>query len=116
MSDLDVRDDAGIRVIVFNRPAARNALTGAMRRDLCDVLSASDVDKSIKAVIITGTDPVFTAGVDFKDIDPSFDVRQSRFTVNPGRALRAMHKPVVCAVNGACVSGGLEIALSSTFV
>src|SRR4029077_11656401 len=77
---------------------------------------AADRDDSVKAVIVTGTDPVFTAGVDFKEKDPTFDPRQRQFRVNPGRALRAVRTPVVCAVNGACVSGGLEIALSATFV
>src|SRR4029077_15087806 len=77
---------------------------------------AADRDDSVKAVIVTGTDPVFTAGVDFKEKDPTFDPRQRQFTVNPGRALRAIQTPSVCAVNGACVSGGLEIALSATFV
>jgi enoyl-CoA hydratase len=116
VSNLLIDDSDGIRTITFNRPEAKNALTVAMRRQLCEWLDAADRDASVKAVILTGTDPVFTAGVDYKEADPSFDPRQRRFTVNPGKALRALSKPVVCAVNGACVSGGLEIALSSTFV
>jgi enoyl-CoA hydratase len=71
-------------------------------------------------VVITAVDPVFTAGVDFKEVAQSNTTPANRsdlqFSNNPGRALRAMSKPVICAVNGACVSGGLEIALSSTFV
>jgi enoyl-CoA hydratase len=116
VSRLLVSDSGGVRTITFNRPEARNALTFAMRREFCEVLDAADLDASVKTVIVTGTDPAFTAGVDFKDDDPGFDPRQRRFTVNPGRALRAMRTPVVCAVNGACVSGGLEIALSASFI
>ena len=74
----------------------------------------------MRVVVITGVDPVFTAGVDFKEVAQSggtpTDPCDLQFSNNPGRALRAMSKPVICAVNGACVSGGLEIALSSTFV
>ncbi len=116
MSDLVVDDSEGIRTITFNRPEAKNALTVAMRRELCQLLDDADRDPRVRSVILTGTDPVFTAGVDYKEVDPSFDPRQRRFTVNPGRALRAMHTPVVCAVNGPCVSGGLEIALSASFI
>lgn len=116
MTDLLVDDADGIRTITFDRPAVKNALTVAMRRELCELLDAADRDPAVRAIIITGTDPVFTAGVDFKERDPSFDPRQRQFTVNPGRALRALRTPAVCAVNGACVSGGLEIALSATFV
>ena len=115
MSLLLLKDEDGLRTITFNRPEVKNALTVAMRREFCELLDAADRDTSVRAVIITGTDPVFTAGVDFKDVDPSSDPRQRQFTVNPGRALRAMRTPVVCAVNGACVSGGLEIVLSATF-
>jgi enoyl-CoA hydratase len=116
VNHLLVEDIANVRTITFNRPEARNALTVDMRRDFCDLLDAADQDPSIKAVIVTGTDPAFTAGVDFKEANPSFDPRQRRFSVNPGRALRAMRTPVACAVNGACVSGGLEVALSASFV
>jgi enoyl-CoA hydratase len=111
-----VEDQDDVRVITFDRSEARNALTFDMRRQFCELLDAADQDTSVKAVIVTGTDPAFTAGVDFKEANPSFDPRQRRFSVNPGRALRAMRTPVASAVNGACVSGGLEIALSSTFV
>lgn len=104
------------RVITIDRPAAKNALNRSMRIELCDLLAAADKDRAVGSVIITGADPVFTAGVDFKETDPRFDTYQAQFAVNPGRALRAMRTPVICAVNGACVSGGLEIALSSAFI
>jgi enoyl-CoA hydratase len=116
LSALLVQDSGGIRTITFHRPEAKNALTVAMRHEFCELLDQADRDASVKALIVTGADPVFTAGVDYKEVDPSFDPRQRRFSVNPGRALRAMRTPVVCAVNGACVSGGLEIALSASFV
>ena len=115
MNGLLVEDAGGIRTITFDRPSAKNALTLSMRQEFCRMVEAADRDPSVRAIMITGTDPVFTAGVDFKEQDPSFDPRQRQFTVNPGRALRAIQTPSVCAVNGACVSGGLEIALSATF-
>jgi enoyl-CoA hydratase len=116
VSHLLVSDHSGARTITFNRPEAKNALTVAMRQEFCELLDHVDRDHSIRAVVVTGTDPVFTAGVDYKEADPSFDPRRRRFAVNPGRALRAMRTPVICAVNGPCVSGGLEIALSASFV
>jgi enoyl-CoA hydratase len=113
---LVVADEDGVRSITIDRPDAKNALNGAMRRELCDLLAAADRDAAVRVVIVTAVDPVFTAGVDFKDITPSSGPSDLRFGVNPGSALRAMTTPVLCAVNGACVSGGLEIALSATFV
>ena len=110
MNELIVHDESGLRTVTFNRPQAKNALTRAMRVELCELLDAADRDVSVKVLILTGTDPAFSAGVDFKDMDPAFDPRDRRFTVNPGRALRAMRTPVICAVNGPCISGGLEIA------
>jgi hypothetical protein len=70
----------------------------------------------VKAIIITGTDPVFTVDVDFKEHGAAVDPREGQFTVNPGRALRAIRTPAVCAVNGLCVSGGFEISLKARFV
>jgi enoyl-CoA hydratase len=116
VSDLLVADRDGVRTITFDRPEAKNALTIAMRAELCALLDDADLDPAVKVVVVTGTDPAFCAGVDFRDVAPDYHPRQRRFTVNPGRALRAMRTPVIAAVNGVCVSGGLELALSASFV
>jgi enoyl-CoA hydratase len=122
MSDpaLIVDDSGGIRTIIFDRPEVKNALSSAMRSHLCVTLSEAERDAGIRAVIITGTDPAFTAGVDFKEVTEAGGERKwsaydAQFSVNPGNALRAMSTPVICAVNGVCVSGGLEIVLSAAF-
>jgi enoyl-CoA hydratase len=59
------------------------------------LVDAADGVPSVRAIVITGTDPVFTAGVDYEERDPSFDPRQRQFSVNPGRALRAIRTPAV---------------------
>jgi enoyl-CoA hydratase len=116
---LRVSDRDGVRTITIDRAEAKNALSTAMRGGLCDLLSETERDASVRAVVLTAVDPVFTAGVDFKEVAggaSTWNPHDAQFAVNPGRALRAMLTPVICAVNGACVSGGLEIALSSSFV
>jgi enoyl-CoA hydratase len=116
LRNLRCESHGDIRLVTIDRPEKKNALSNEMRSQLCELLAELDVDDSVRAVVLTGEDPVFTAGVDFTDIDPAFNARDAQFSVNPGRALRAMTTPVICAVNGACVSGGLEIALSATFI
>ena len=119
MDELLVDDDDGVRTITINRPEAKNALSSAMRAHLCSLLSDSERDAGIRALVITAVDPVFSAGVDFKEVSTTgstWNPHDAQFSVNPGSALRAMLTPVICAVNGACVSGGLEIALSSSFI
>jgi enoyl-CoA hydratase len=107
-----VEDGEGVRTITINRPEVKNALTAAMRTRLCELVEAADADASTHAVVITAVDPVFSAGVDFREV-ASGAPGTSR---NPGKALRALSTPVVCAVNGACVTGALEIALSCSFI
>ena len=116
IDELLVDDADGIRVITFNRTEAKNALSRAMRDEFCTVVTDAERDPSVRAIVITGTDPIFTAGVDFKEKNPPSDPRDRVFAVNPGSALRAVRTPSICAVNGACVSGGLEIVLSATFI
>ena len=109
-----------IATITLNRPEARNAMTKQMRNDLCASLRAADADDGVDAIILTGADPVFTGGVDLREVatdgvakSPDSNKRQAE---DPAQACRDTTKPLICAVNGTCVTGGLEIALSCDFI
>jgi enoyl-CoA hydratase len=108
----EIRTD-GVLTLVFDRPDVRNALTVAMRQRLEVVCAEVDEDDDIDVVVLTGTDPAFCAGADMKEIA----TQGARLpSTDPGRALRHLRKPVIGAINGPCVTGGLEIALSCDFL
>jgi enoyl-CoA hydratase len=113
---LQISDHDGVRVLTIDRPDVKNALHGPLRSALVAVLSDADNDDSVRVVVLTAVDPVFSAGVDFKHLERGPGETGSPRDVNPASAVRAMSKPVICAVNGACVSGALEIALSCSFI
>jgi len=108
---LVVVDEGPIRFLALNRPQSRNALTREMRAALPAILGAAERDETVRTVVITGVDPAFSAGVDTRDNDPLRPVLPS-----PGEVLRAARKPIIAAVNGACVTGALELALSCSFI
>jgi enoyl-CoA hydratase/carnithine racemase len=87
MNQVLVSDDDGIRTVTINRPDVKHALTFAMRTELCQLLADADRDPSVRAIIVIGTDPGFTAGVDFNERDRSFDPRQRPLTVSAALAL-----------------------------
>jgi enoyl-CoA hydratase len=110
-----VTEHEATRLVTIDRPEARNALTSAMRRDFGHMFTEFEADNDVAVVVVTGSDPTFTAGVDLKE-RLAGGVPLPRVRPNPGEVLRSYSKPVICAVNGPCVTGGLEIALSCTFV
>jgi enoyl-CoA hydratase len=117
MSDnLRISDHDGIRVLTIDRPESKNALHGPLRAALREAMAAADRDDTVRVVVLTAVDPVFSAGVDFKRLERGPGELGSPSDINSASAIRAMRKPVICAVNGACVSGALEIALSCSFI
>ncbi len=102
-----------VLVVTLDRPERKNALTVAMRLELEAICAAIDADAAVDVLLLTATDPVFSAGVDIKEVG---QLGTSMRATDPGCALRAVGKPVIAAVNGACVSGALEIALSCDFI
>jgi len=111
----DVGVGERIATVTINRPEARNALTAAMRRDFGVLMAALGEDDEVDVVVLTGADPAFCSGVDLKDRLADGTV-PPRVEPNPAAVLRSMPIPVIAAVNGACVTGGLEMALSCSFV
>lgn len=105
-----------VLLLTINRPQAKNALHGPLRTALRKMLVQADGDDSVAAVVLTGSDPVFSAGVDFKALQRGPDEHGNPLVPTPAAVLRAMRTPVICAVNGACVSGALELALSCSFI
>jgi enoyl-CoA hydratase len=104
----------GVVTLTLHRPEARNAMNAAMREALIDALRSADADHGVAVVIITGADPVFSAGADLKE--SLANGLPPRPRTNVGQAIRGASVPVICAVNGACVTGALEVALSASFI
>ncbi|MBX7453224.1 enoyl-CoA hydratase [Mycolicibacterium sp. 3033] len=100
---IDTRDR--IRTLTLNRPEARNALSSALRSQFYAALREAENDDSVDVVIITGADPVFCAGLDLKELGDTTELPDISPKWPP------MSKPVIGAINGAAVTGGLEIAL-----
>jgi enoyl-CoA hydratase len=114
--NLRVEQRGVVRVLTIDRPEAKNAMHGPLRSALRAAVAEADRDDAVHAVVLTGTDPVFSAGVDFKQLERGPDETGSPLDLTPAGAIRAVRKPVICAVNGACVSGALEVALSCSFI
>jgi enoyl-CoA hydratase/carnithine racemase len=114
-----------LATVTLNRPEARNALSRALTYALWDAVLAAGADPDVDAVILTGTDPAFSAGVDLKELTgelpPTAEARgpgegPERAGNGLYRFLPVIPKPIIGAINGVAVTGGLELALQCTFL
>lgn len=94
-----------VRTLTLNRPQSRNALSRDLRTAFFAALRDAEADDDVDVVILTGADPVFCAGLDLKELGDSTELPD----ISP--KWPAMRKPVIGAINGAAVTGGLEFAL-----
>ena len=109
-----------IAVITINRPTKLNALNKATIQELHDGFKALNEDKSVKAIIITGSgEKAFVAGADISEF-ANFSVEEGGKLAAQGQELlfdfvQNLSTPVIAAVNGFALGGGLELAMSCHF-
>jgi len=102
--------------LTLNRPAKRNALSVELRDAISDALDELAVDPAMKAVVITGNGPVFSAGFDLSEFetaagDDAFGRRLWASSDRYHETVLHFPLPTVAAVNGAALAGGFDLAV-----
>ena len=107
----------GIGYLTLNRPEVRNAFNQEMIDELRDALRCIDGDEEIRVLIITGAGKAFQAGADIAELSvmaPMNILRWNEGIVRINAALEKLRQPVIAAINGAAMGGGMELAISCT--
>ncbi|MCZ4519485.1 enoyl-CoA hydratase-related protein [Rhodococcus ruber] len=116
MSEVEYEQRGGVALITLNRPAKLNAFTLEMVWELDRLTSVVRQDDSVRCVVVTGAgERAFSAGGDLATLLPA-TVEAGHDVVNPDptrRFFSDLFKPVVAAVRGVCIGGGLEIMLGT---
>ncbi len=101
----------GFATLTLNRPDKLNTLSVQMRRELGLAVAALQADPSVRVVILTGAGRAFTAGLDLDEWDQAGRDPALAIELNAVAALQQFSGPVIGAINGFCLTGGLEMAL-----
>jgi enoyl-CoA hydratase/carnithine racemase len=106
-----------IQIIKLNRPKSLNALSKDLLKELSDCLIEADNNKRVRCVILTGNNKSFSSGADMKEApesDMPFWAEKKRLL--SWKNIENFKKPIIAAVNGWALGGGLELALLCDFI
>jgi enoyl-CoA hydratase len=110
----------GITTLTINRPQVLNALNSDVVRELECAMFELNMDEAVKAVVLTGAgEKAFVAGADIKEMSGISSFEAHDFARRGQRLMlliNRMRKPVIAAVNGYALGGGLELALACDFI
>lgn len=107
----DIQDH--VAVIRIDFPPV-NGIGAAFRAALSEAVAAAEADPAVQGIVITGTERAFSAGADVKEFGTPAATREPRLATVIAQ-LESCNKPVVAAVQGVCLGGGLELALGAHF-
>ncbi len=106
----------GVATVTLNRPEVHNAMNAAMRRELTACFTALATDDAVRAVVVAGAgDRAFSAGADIREFvepEPPTVFREQRRRLDFRRAMDACPQPLIAAIRGWALGGGLELALA----
>ncbi len=106
------KPDEAVALVRLNRPEQLNALNGALRRKLAEQFTALTADDSVRVIVLTGNDKAFAAGADLKEMASLTAVDHLRRRTHLlWRAITQCHKPIIAAINGYALGGGMELAM-----
>ena len=115
---IDYKLDRGVAVITLNRPSRKNAINSQMSRELPEVWQHFNQDPDAVVAVLTGQGKAFCSGADISDL-PDIDL-SSAGAAKQSCGWTALQnnvwKPVICAVNGVVVGGGLHFIADSDIV
>ncbi len=112
MGTVLIESQDNLMVVTINRPEARNAVDGPTARELAEAFRRFDADERLKIAVLTGAGGTFCAGADLKAIAAGRGNTMSEEGDGPmGPTRMLLGKPVIAAVEGHAVAGGLELAL-----
>ena len=112
-----VEKKGAVGLITLNRPKALNALSSALMAELGKALADFEADDDIGCMVLTGSEKAFAAGADLKDMADRTTVEMfHRKTERLWQNIADYPKPVIAAINGYALGGGLELAMHSDII
>lgn len=107
----------GVLQLNLNRPAQRNALSGELLRQAASTLQAAEIDPAVRCVIVSGDERAFSAGADIKEMQrDGFEAISNHARQSAWRTIERFPKPMIAAVRGLCLGGGLEFAMLADII
>lgn len=115
---LQTQTENGVMLVTINRPEALNALNTAFFNEMDELVASVGKDASVKAMVITGAGKAFVAGADIAEMVDKSEEEGAAFSRLGQHTFRSFEKldiPVIAAVNGFALGGGMELTMACDF-